>query len=573
MVEQSAINNRLEQIDSNYQLVIVGGGVYGAALCWEATHRGVKTLLVEQDDYACGASSNSLKTIHGGLRSLQSLNIKAVIKGIRERSIFLKIAPNYVKQLACILPTTGSLMKSKPVVGMGLLLYNMLCQITSLFSTNDRKLPNARLLSLSEFLNRASRINPEGITGGAVWYDAQVTNTERLVWQFIKSAMKKGAVAVNHTVALKHEYNQSTGRHSVLIRDQLTGLEKKVTTSAIVDCSAAWNYIKHCLPSADHDEDLTFLKSVNIIVRKKIFDNAVGASVKIDKTGSSRLYFLSPWRDCTMIGTWYSKVENYPENSFSYAEAGGCIDEINTLFNQKLLDVDDICNVHIGFLPAKNNQHSDPLTLDKNLYSNYQFKDWSEQAGMNGVYSLRGTKYTLARYDAMQVIDRLAKTMKWEVTASQSDCLPIFQSGTVPDHSYSLPDEIVSHLLMNYGADIEHVLSYISKNPELAELIPGTQYHISAEINYVVFHEQVLTLCDLLKRRMDIGDRAIPELKTVNYCALIMQRLLLWSDEVLKAQVSEFYASYPGFLTHQRTAVVGEHASHTTESDEKDSTY
>jgi glycerol-3-phosphate dehydrogenase len=548
MADQLAVNNRLEQIDTDYQLVIIGGGVYGAALCWEATHRGIKTLLVEQDDYACGASSNSLKTIHGGLRSLQSLNLSAVIKGIRERSIFLKIAPNYVKPLHCILPTTGWLMKSKVVVGMGLLLYNIITQLSLLFSANDRNLPNTRLLSLSEFLSRASGINPEGITGGALWFDAQVTNTERLIWLFIKSAIKKGAVAINHTIALKLKHDQSDGRHSVLIRDQIAGIEKTITTSAIVDSSAAWNFIKHCLPTAEQNENLTFLKSVNIIVKKKIFDNAVGASVKAEKTGSSRLYFLAPWRDCTMIGTWYSKVENYPENSFSSAEASDCIDEINTLFNKKLLDVDDICNVHIGFLPAKNNRHGNTLSLDQNLFSNYQLKDWSGLPGMDGVYSLRGTKYTLARYDAKQVIDRLAKTMKWKVAVSQSDHLPIYQAGTMPGHSYSLSDEVVSHLLMNYGADTEQVLSYIRKDPELAELIPGTQYHISAEINYVVFHEQVLTLCDLLKRRLDTGDCAPPDLKTAQYCAKVMQRLLFWSDEAMQTQISELYASYPAFL-------------------------
>ena len=453
-------------------------------------------------------------------------------------------------------------MKSKAAVGMGFLLYNMLCQITSLFSANDRNLPNTRLLSLSEFLSRASGINAQGITGGALWFDAQVTNTERLVWLFIKSAIKKGAVAINHTIALKLKHDQSNGRHSVLIRDQITGFEKTVTTSTIVDSSAAWNFIKHCLPMAEQNENLTFLKSVNIIVKKKIFDNAVGASVKAEKTGSSRLYFLSPWRDCTMIGTWYSKVENYPENSFSSAEASDCIDEINTLFNQKLLDVDDICNVHIGFLPAKNNRHDNTLSLDQNLLSNYQLKDWSGLPGMDGVYSLRGTKYTLARYDVKQVIDRLAKTMKWKVAASQSDHLPIFQEATAPDQTYALSDEVVSHLLINYGADVEQVLGYIKKNPQSAELIPGTQYHIMAEIYYVVFYEQALTLCDLLKRRLDIGDRALPELKTVNYCAAIMKELLLWSDDVFKAQISELYASYPEFLTHQSTAVVDEYMSH-----------
>ena len=548
MFDKSAVTNRLEQIDTDYQLVIIGGGVYGAALCWEAAHRGIKTLLVEQEDYACGASSNSLKTIHGGLRSLQSFNLSAVIKGIRERSIFLRIAPNYVKQLPCILPTTGSLMKSRPVLGMGLLLYNILSQISLLFSANDTNIPNTRLLSRSKFLSRAPGINPEGVTGGALWYDAQVTNTERLIWQFIKSAIKKGAVAINHTVALKHKRDKPDGRHSLLIRDQITGIEKTVKTSAIVDCSAAWNFIKHCLPAPEHDENLTFLKSVNIIIKKKIFDNAVGVSGKAGQDGNSRLYFFSPWRDCTMIGTWYSNVEPYPVNSFSYDEATICIDEINAVFNQKLLDIDDICNVHIGFLPAKNNRHNDSFALDQDLLSSYQLKDWSDQPGMHSVYSLRGTKYTLARYDAKQVIDRLAKKMKWKVAASQSDHLPIYQASPAPVHLYSLSDEIVNHLLINYGTDIEQLFSYIKKNPQSVELIPGTQYHIMAEIYYVVFYEQALTLCDLLKRRLDTGDCAPPDLKTAQYCAKIMQRLLSWSDETMHTQISELYASYPEFL-------------------------
>ena len=62
---------RLQNLESQYDLIIVGGGIYGAALCWEAAHRGIKTLLVEKNDYSAGTSANSLKTIHGGLRSLK----------------------------------------------------------------------------------------------------------------------------------------------------------------------------------------------------------------------------------------------------------------------------------------------------------------------------------------------------------------------------------------------------------------------------------------------------------------------------------------------------------------------
>lgn len=537
--------NRIEQIDDSYQLVIIGGGIYGAALCWEATHRGIKTLLIEQDDYACGASSNSLKTIHGGLRSLQSVNLKAVLKGIRERSVFLRIAPNYVKPLTCIMPTTASLMKSKPVVGMGLLLYNIL----SFVSGHDRKLPGTRLTSRSKFIKLAANINSDAITGGAIWHDAQVKNTERLVWQFIKSAIKIGATAINHAVVLEH--NKSGDRHNLVIRDQITGCEKTVTTSAMVDSSAAWNFIKHCLPKPDHDENLTFLKAVNIIVRKKVVDISVGTNVKTDDN-NSRLYFFSPWRDCTMIGTWYSSVESYPDNSFSQDEAIACINEVNAAFNKKLLNVDDICNVHIGFLPANINPHTSSFTLDKNLLSNYQLKDWSGQPGMQNVYSLRGTKYTLARYDAEQVIDQLAKNMKWKVTRSRSDHLPIFQEAPATEHDSSLATNITNNLLENYGSDIELLLDYIKDNPQSAELIPATQNHIRAEIQYAVLHEQALTLSDLLKRRLAIGDREPPNIETAQYCAQVMQPILSWSDETKQLQIADLYDSYPDFLIKKK---------------------
>jgi len=546
-MSKPAVSSRLEKIDEQYQLAIIGGGIYGAALCWEAAHRGIKTVLIEQEDYACGASSNSLKTIHGGLRSLQSINLGAVIKGIRERANFMRIAPNYVKPLPCVLPTTHSLMKSRVVVGLGLFLYNMLCFMVSLFSTNAVKVPYARLLSRRTFLRRAPQIEPERVTGGALWYDAQVTNTERLVLQFIKSAIKKGAIAINHTIAVKLEQNTGNSGHSVVIRDQLTGEEKIIFSEAIVDCTSAWDFIRRSLPTSEMGEDLTFLKSINLVVRKSLFENAVGASTR--QCGNPRLYFFSPWRDCTLIGTWYGAVDNYTENKFSHAEAVACVDEINTVFNQKVLDVDDISNIHIGFLPASKNSSRDPAAIDKDLISRYQLKDWSRQLGEKHVYSLRGTKYTLARHDARQVIDALSKTMKWRASISKSDQLPIYDVVSTPGNVKLLPNKIMVNLVMNYGSEIEHIIKHIKKNPGSSEIIPGTQHHIMAEIYHVIFHEQALTLCDLLKRRLDIGDRAPPELKTAKYCAAIMQNILSWSDEIMQTQIDELYASYPDFLT------------------------
>ncbi|MEE9422712.1 MAG: FAD-dependent oxidoreductase [Gammaproteobacteria bacterium] len=548
MIDKAATSNRLAKIDADYQLVIIGGGIYGATLCWEAAHRGIKTLLVEQEDYACGASSNSLKTIHGGLRALQSFNLWAVVKGIRERSVLLRIAPNYVSTLPCILPTTQSLMKSRPIVGIGLLLYNCLVRFSLLFTGNRKASPKSRLLSRIQFLQRAPGVNPEGLTGGALWFDAQVRNTERLVWLFIQSAIRKGAIAINHSAAVRLTKENHNSKHVVLIRDQITGFEKTVTTASVIDCSAAWNFIRHCLPANKHEEKLTFLKSVNIIVKKNIFETAIGISSRSTQGKNSRLYFFSPWRNCTMIGTWYSTAETHPEKTFTLEEANTCVNEINTIFDEKLIGVDDICNVHIGYLPATASQHSCAAGLDKHLLSTYQLKHWSGQPGMDNVYSLRGTKYTLARHDAKNVIDEISKTMGWAVTGSQSNRLPVFQAATAPTHTHALPNSIVNRLLIDYGADITQIFSHIENNPKSAEVIPGTKDHIVAEIHYAISNEQALTLSDLLKRRLDTGDRAPPSNQTAEYCARVMQEILSWSDEFREIQVTELFVSYPEFL-------------------------
>lgn len=543
--------NRLEQIDTNYQLIIIGGGIYGAALCWEASHRGIKTLLIEKEDYASGASSNSLKTIHGGLRSLQSFNLKAVIKGIRERSIFLHIAPNYVKPLPCVLPTTKSLMKSRMVVGAGLLLYNIICQIISKRTAKTISLPHAKLLSLNEINKRTKNLfNDDKFTGGALWYDAQVLNTERFVLQFIKSAQLKGAVTLNHLKAIKTDHDETINRHKVLIQDQLTGQEKDVFSSAIVDCTSAWNFIKSAHTFDNQNEDISFIKAVNIIIKKKLFENAAGINVQSTKSLTNRLFFFAPWRNQTLIGTWYSKVDPYPDISFSKSEAKQFIAEINSAFEQPLIELDDICNVHIGFLPASQpDKLPDPAPENK-LLKNYELKDWSNKFNTKHLYSLRGTKYTLARHDAEKVIDDLSSKMNWDISKSRSSKTPIFQAAQFPEKTYAIPENIIYRLMNDYGVDLEKVLSFIERFPDSSEIIPGTKDHISAEIYYAIHHEQALSLTDLLKRRFNIGDKSPPEQNTTQYCANLMQQLMSWSTVEKDKQISDLYLSYPEYLSN-----------------------
>ncbi|MCK4705577.1 MAG: FAD-dependent oxidoreductase, partial [Gammaproteobacteria bacterium] len=501
-----------------------------------------------KNDYASGASANSLKTIHGGLRALQSLNVMAVIKGIRERSIFLNMAPNYVNALACILPTELTLKRSRFFIATGLFIYNTFNFIINQLQNFNKQVNHAKLLTIDQFKKQFPKIITDRITGGGLWFDAQVENTERMVLQFILSARKYQATTLNHTAATKFSDNNENGRHRLLITDQSNGDEKYINASVIVDCTSAWSFISQSIGNTETNENLTFLKSVNIVVNKKLFDTALGINIKQKKSAETRLYFFAPWRDCTIIGTWYSFAENHTEKSFTQQEAQKCLDDINAAFSKQQLSLNDICNVHIGFLPAHMPPSTNNTNIDKYLLASYQLTDWSDTLGIAHVYSLRGTKYTLARHDAKQVIDRLSNIKSWHVQPSKSDKLAIYQSCQDADNSYNLPDKIVQHLKINYGSDIHYILSLIEEMPDAIEIIPGTSDHIMAEIHHAVFNEQALSLSDLLKRRLDIGDRAPPDIKTSNYCAAIMQRLLQWTDDEAQKQKNDMYASYPDFL-------------------------
>ncbi len=553
MLDRTYLKNRLEQIGDDYQLVIIGGGIYGAALCWEASHRGIKTLLIEKNDYASGTSSNSLKTIHGGLRSLQSLNFTAVLKGIRERSIFLKIAKNYVKPLPCILPTTRTLKRSRFFIGMGLFIYNALNVIKTGYSNSDKQVSRARLLSIHEFKKHIYGIISHQITGGGLWFDAQVENTERMVLQFIQAANRFNAVTLNHTAAIKFSTNKISGEHRLLIADQISGDEKYISSSAIIDCTSAWNFISKSIGETETNEEITFLKSVNIIINKKISETAFGLNIKQQSTHETRLYFFVPWRDCTIIGTWYSLAKSYPGENFSKQDALHCIDDINSAFSKQKISLDNICNVHIGYLPAELAQAVDRSNIDKYLLTSFQLIDWSNKLETRHVYSLRGTKFTLARHDAVQVIDRLSKIEGLSVSSSKSDQIPIYQDPQESENPYQIPDDIINRLKINYGDNIQHIIRFIEEIPESSTIIPGTTYHILAEIYYAVYYEQALTLSDLLKRRLDIGDRAPPNIDTSSYCADIMQKILSWSEGTLQEQIDELYASYPDFIQHHST--------------------
>ena len=188
--------------DREFDLVVVGAGVYGAATAWDASLRGLSVALIDKGDFGSGTSFNSLKTIHGGLRYLQHADFTRMRESVRERRNLMRIAPHLVHPLPFLVPTyRGSLLKTRTVMRAALFINDLVSWDRNELADRQKHLPAGKALTRDACLEMAPGIERDGLTGGVLWYDAQMYNSDRLTLSFVLSAAKEGAVVANYVEA------------------------------------------------------------------------------------------------------------------------------------------------------------------------------------------------------------------------------------------------------------------------------------------------------------------------------------------------------------------------------------
>ena len=170
-----------------WDMIIVGGGATGAGVAVDAATRGYATLLLEQHDFGKGTSSRSTKLVHGGVRYLEQGNVSLVMEALKERGLLRQNAPHLVSELPFIVPSYA--WWEGPFYGIGLKVYQML--------SGKYGFGPSQLISKEETLRRLPNINPDGLTGGVIYYDGQFDDT-RLLINLIATAAEQGATLLNY---------------------------------------------------------------------------------------------------------------------------------------------------------------------------------------------------------------------------------------------------------------------------------------------------------------------------------------------------------------------------------------
>src|SRR5947207_4616963 len=219
--------------DHTFDVLVVGGGIHGLIVAYDAAQRGLSVALVERDDFGSGVSFNHLRTIHGGLRYLQSLDLRRSRESMRERRTVARIAPHLVQPLPFALPLYRSLTRGKLAMRAGFLLDRVVASGRNRGVPPALRLPGGRVVSRPAAIDRFPGLRRQGLTGAAVFSDYVTTESDRLTFSYALAAAEHGASLANHVEAIAPLTAGADRRRvaGVRARDLVEGREIEIKAS------------------------------------------------------------------------------------------------------------------------------------------------------------------------------------------------------------------------------------------------------------------------------------------------------------------------------------------------------
>jgi glycerol-3-phosphate dehydrogenase len=540
-----------ELAEQEFDLLIVGGGIFGACAAWDAALRGFSVALIEKEDFGSGASANSFKMVHGGIRYLQHADIRRLRNSCFERSAMLRIAPHLVEPLPIVIPTYGYLQQGKPFLGTGMLLYDLLTYDRNRdIHDKARHIPISRFLSRRQTLDLFPDINRSGLTGATVFSDGQMYNPTRLVLAFVQSAAEAGARICNYIEATSFVKN----RHAitgVTARDVLT--DEKFGIRARVTLNATGPWAEDLLNRTDEKVAInkgTYSRDACFVIRRR-FDHPFALAVQgrtrdpgAVLSREARHLFLVPWRDYTLIGVWHAIWHKGPDEIvIEAAELQSFVDEINWAYPGLQLDPREILMWNAGLVPFGENATG---AVDLQYGKESRLIDHRKESNLDGLVTLIGVRYTMGRHDAAHAINLVSKKLGRKPVPAPTHETPV-HGGQIEnfgdlvdkvgrDPPSGLDPEVIEALLHNYGTEFRTILDLISENSGLGERL-GSSSVLNAEVLNAVRNEMAMTLTDIVFRRTDLATGTNPGDDALNACAGLAATELGWSEQQTQSEI------------------------------------
>ncbi len=530
---------------TTFDVLVVGGGIYGLTIAYDAAQRGLSVALIERDDFGCGASFNHLRTIHGGLRYLQRLDLARARESVRERRTLARIAPHSVRPLPFAVPLYRSVVRGKTVMRAGFLIDRLMTMDRNRGVPRQHRLRGGRVVGRGTAVQQFPGLKRRGLTGAAVFYDYITPEADRLTFSFALAAAEHSAVLANHVEATalltgSQERRLVTGVHA---RDVLGGCDLEI--SARITVNATGSGIDRLLDPLGIPAGIPMMKVMNLVTRRDAGDEALSGP-----SASGRNLFLVPWRERAIFGTWESgRAVRGADAAEDAHDIEAFIAELNEAFPALDLRPADITLVHRGIVPAAARGGR------VSLQSRDQVLDHANQ-GVEGLITVSGAKYTTARAVAERVTNRLLSKLRHERVACRTASTPL-PGGSIRDvgmsiaearreYDQGLPSDTIPHLIAAYGSRYESVVQMAGSRPDWRTRLAPDSPVIGAQLVHAVRSEMALTLADAVLRRTPLGALGHPGDAALERAASIVAAELKWPDDRRRdeiAAVNRFYGT------------------------------
>jgi glycerol-3-phosphate dehydrogenase len=418
--------SRLES--EEHDLLVIGAGIQGACIAWDAALRGLRVALVERDDFGAATSGNSLRIIHGGLRYLARGDLPRMGESIRERSALLRIAPALVEPLPVLIPTGPPGVPSRLALGAALALTHVLSLSRNRDLLPTRRIPAGRLLSRAECLALLPALATAPVTGGALWYDARMTRPERLTLAFVLSAAGRGAVTANYAEA--EAFDLARGAvHAVEVVDRLSGRRHIVRARQVVIAAGPWT--EELAARTGRRASVAagtpgMALGMNLVLGRRLGEAAVGlrsaSSSATDPGGpGARFLFTVPQGRTTLLGTWYAVADGDDPGTALDRGEEYLLEAANRACPGLRLTAEDVAGRQVGRLPLKAGIERGPAFA---LAERPRVR-WRDASGPSNLLTVEAVKYTTARGVAERVVDAVLASLRLEPRACRTAETPL----------------------------------------------------------------------------------------------------------------------------------------------------
>lgn len=512
-----------------YDLVIVGGGIIGLAAARDAALRGLKVVLVEKEDFGWGTSNRATRLAHGGLRYLEQYDFGLVREDLRERERLLRNAPHLVKSLPFLMPMYGAGVFYRSRLRAGMVLYDLL--------SYDKSLPGHRRLSAAETIELEPGLRRDGLQGAFLYYDGQITFTERLNVETAIAAREAGATLYNHTRATAL-LRQGDAVRGIVAEDTITGEQRELRGRLVLNAAGPW-LDDIAMMIGRHGTLSRRTKGVHLVM-PRVGEHAVVLFAQQD----SRLFFVLPWNGFSLVGTTDTDYQGNLDRIVTEPEdARYLLDEVRRAYPDAPWDP-----IYFTWAGVRSLMHIEGVP-ESDVTRKHMLYDHLSRDGVPGMVSIIGGKLTAHRSIAEDAVDHACRLLR--ITARSMTADAPLPGGMLSDldryvqvnaeghaHRLRMDQAVIEHLVRTYGSRYSQVLALVEQDDALLTPVSRDHPDIMAQVVHAVTQEGARTLQDVMLRRLTVGLTPAHGRDGADAVAGMMAALLEWDGSRVRKELA-----------------------------------